>query len=89
SDPDPSDPPPGEDEAPVLSEGDEGAEVAELQQRLLQLGWVYDGEVTGVFDARTAEAVRLFQSGYGVEGDPAGVYGENTRRALEERTTEP
>ncbi|RKN12083.1 peptidoglycan-binding domain-containing protein [Streptomyces radicis] len=87
-DPDPSDPPP-EEETPVLSAGDSGPEVAELQERLLQLGWAYTGEVTGVYDDRTVEAVRRFQSAVGVAGDPVGVYGANTRRALEERTTEP
>ena len=76
-------------EPPVLSAGDQGPEVRELQERLLQLGWVYAGEVSGFYDEETAAAVERFQIAYGVEGDPPGVYGRNTRQALEEHTTTP
>ncbi|GAA1901689.1 hypothetical protein GCM10009716_09400 [Streptomyces sodiiphilus] len=84
------DPPPVEDEEPVvLMEGDEGPEVAELQYRLGQLRWVYDGEAHGRFDGRTRAAVVRFQVGYGVEGDRRGVYGPYTRQVLEAHTQQP
>ncbi|MFD7512581.1 peptidoglycan-binding protein [Streptomyces sp. NPDC059853] len=78
----PSPDPPGG----VLREGDSGPAVTELQQRLLQLGWVYDGTAHGTFDERTRDAVARFQVAYGVQGDEWGVYGVNTRLALEHHT---
>ena len=85
TEPDEPDPDPGES----LSEGDEGPAVVELQQRLLQLRWVYNGQAHGRYDTQTREAVARFQNAYGVTGDPAGVYGPNTRAVLEEHTTAP
>lgn len=76
-------------EGAALREGDEGPEVVELQQRLLQLHWIYVGEAHGVFDAATREAVARFQVAYGVRGDPEGVYGPHTRRVLERHTELP
>ncbi|MFD7920542.1 peptidoglycan-binding protein [Streptomyces sp. NPDC059740] len=71
--------------APVLSEGDSGAEVAELQYRLAQAGFpAGDG---GVYDERVRQAVSDYQHHYGVQGDPDGVYGAHTRRSLESRTS--
>ncbi|MCK1817418.1 peptidoglycan-binding protein, partial [Streptomyces sp. XM4011] len=78
----PSPDPPGG----ILREGDSGPGVTELQQRLLQLGWVYDGTAHGTFDERTRDAVARFQVAYGVQGDEWGVYGVNTRLALEQYT---
>jgi hypothetical protein len=96
---DPTDPGPTPDEpAPtatdnpvplVLREGDRGPEVIELQRRLRQLNWLYEGGAHGRFDAATREAVATFQEAYGVRGDEGGVYGVNTRARLEESTTEP
>ncbi|MFF1477736.1 peptidoglycan-binding protein [Streptomyces sp. NPDC058301] len=71
--------------APVLRRGDDGPEVAELQDRLAQLA-IYDGKVDGHFGSRTENAVRTYQSYMGLEGDPPGVYGPETRRALEAQT---
>ncbi|MEV8116095.1 peptidoglycan-binding domain-containing protein [Streptomyces xiamenensis] len=82
SEPLPSPDPPGG----VLREGDTGEQVVELQQRLLQLGWVYDGPAHGTYDERTADAVARFQMAYGVQGDEWGVYGVNTRQSLEQHT---
>ncbi|GAB2931424.1 peptidoglycan-binding domain-containing protein [Streptomyces mayteni] len=93
---DPDDPPtgeptdPGEEEPPpVLQMGDSGPEVVKLQQRLLQLNWVYMGEAHGVYDQATKDAVERFQSAYGVQEDSPGVYGAATRKTLESHTTEP
>ncbi|MGH3348765.1 MAG: L,D-transpeptidase family protein [Nocardioides sp.] len=49
-------------EIPVLlSEGDSGDAVRDLQARLVQIEWLH-GDVTGSFDAATVEAVRGFQA---------------------------
>lgn len=73
---------------PVLSEGDSGAEVAELQKRLTQL-LLYIGAADGEYDDGVKDAVASYQKRYDIKGDPEGVYGENTRRDLESRTDEP
>ncbi|WP_052852168.1 peptidoglycan-binding domain-containing protein [Streptomyces avicenniae] len=93
-DPDPGDPDPGDpdppttpEEPPVLQLGDEGPEVVELQMRLLQLGWVYNGATDGVFDEETRAAVARFQTAYGITDDPEGVYGAASRAVLEANTT--
>lgn len=73
----------------MLSEGDRGSEVAELQRRLRQLDWAYNGGLHGRYDDETRRAVARFQEGNGVTGDPEGVYGHATRAMLESMTTEP
>lgn len=75
--------------ATVLREGDQGAEVVELQERLLQLDWLYTGGAYGRYDEETREAVARFQEAYGVQGDREGVYGPHTRAVLEAHTVEP
>jgi hypothetical protein len=73
---------------PVLSEGDSGAEVTELQKRLTRL-LIYIGAADGEYDDGVKNAVSSYQDRYDIKGDPDGVYGENTRRDLESRTDEP
>ncbi|MET9508947.1 peptidoglycan-binding domain-containing protein [Streptomyces flavidovirens] len=72
----------------VLSRGDRGPEVAELQNRLAQLR-LYAGPENGRFNGRVEEAVRTYQSYRYIQGDPEGTYGPHTRRALEAETREP
>ncbi|MER6689736.1 peptidoglycan-binding domain-containing protein [Streptomyces minutiscleroticus] len=72
----------------VLRRGDQGPEVAELQQRLRQV-WLYHGDANGRYSDRVADAVRDYQWSRGIRGDEAGVYGEETRRRLEAETREP
>ncbi|WP_170970422.1 peptidoglycan-binding protein [Streptomyces zhaozhouensis] len=84
-DPDPGDPEP--DPSGSLKEGDEGPEVVELQERMLELRWVYRGTAHGSYDAPTREAVARLQSAYAVTDDPKGVYGPHTRELLESLTT--
>ncbi|WP_037676612.1 peptidoglycan-binding protein [Streptomyces griseus] len=75
------------DGAGTLREGDSGAEVTDLQQRLLRIPNVYDhGPTDGRYDAVLTEAVARFQLWYGIRGDETGVYGDDTRRDLESRT---
>lgn len=75
------------DGAGTLREGDSGAEVTDLQQRLLRIPDVYDdGPVDGRYDTVLTEAVARFQLWYGIRGDESGVYGDDTRRDLESRT---
>jgi peptidoglycan hydrolase-like protein with peptidoglycan-binding domain len=44
----------------ILSIGDRGTEVRDLQARLVAIQWIF-GDVTGRYDAETARAVRGFQ----------------------------
>ncbi|MFF2997071.1 peptidoglycan-binding protein [Streptomyces sp. NPDC057950] len=76
------------DGAGTLREGDSGQEVSALQQRLLRIPDVYAGGSTdGSYDATLTAAVARFQLWYGIRGDETGVYGDDTRAALESRTT--
>lgn len=77
----------GEGQGAVLSLGDSGPEVSELQSRLLRIPDVYaGGSVNGQYDQSLASAVARFQLWYGIRGDEDGVYGDDTRRDLESRT---
>nr|WP_240529570.1 peptidoglycan-binding domain-containing protein [Streptomyces mangrovisoli] len=72
----------------TLREGDSGKEVTELEQRLLRIPDVYpNGSTAGRYDAQLTAAVARFQLWYGIRGDENGVYGNDTREALESRTT--
>ena len=57
----------------------EGPDVQNVQERLADLGY-YTGEVSGVYDKATAEAVRAFQEAYGLTAD--GVVGPITWDAI-------
>ena len=61
----------------ILAAGDQGLPCAALQARLAQLRW-WSGDVTGVYDARTIEAVRGFQAKRRIP-----VTGEVDRRTLD------
>lgn len=61
----------------LLAAGDRGLAVRRLQARLEQLRW-WTGDVTGVYDARTTEAVRGFQDKRRIP-----VTGEVDRRTLD------
>ncbi|MFE8945199.1 peptidoglycan-binding protein [Streptomyces sp. NPDC007856] len=72
----------------TLRPGDTGPGVTELQERLLRIPDVYrDGSTSGTYDADLTAAVARFQLWYGISGDETGVYGDDTRRALESRTS--
>ncbi|QKV98077.1 peptidoglycan-binding protein [Streptomyces sp. NA02950] len=71
----------------ILTLGDSGPPVTELQTRLLRIPDVYQGgQVNGQYDQTLAEAVSRFQILNGIRGDANGVYGDATRRILESRT---
>ena len=61
----------------------QGDDVAELQERLLSLGFTLD-RVDGVFGTTTEQAVRRFQSGVGLAVD--GSVGPQTLRAFADLT---
>ena len=63
-----------------LQLGDTGPEVKWLQNRLHQLG-LYNGPISGTFDASTQAAVAAFQNRTHAT-DPSGVVGRSTRTAL-------
>ena len=46
----------------------EGPDVENIQERLKDAGY-YDGEVDGVYDKATAEAVRAFQEAFNLTAD--------------------
>ncbi|MEV7896355.1 peptidoglycan-binding domain-containing protein, partial [Streptomyces cyaneofuscatus] len=84
--PPPSAAPPAELAPSSLRRGDQGPQVAVLQNRLAEV-WLYHGDADGNFSERVENAVRVYQSYKAIQGDPAGVYGPETRRALEAETT--
>ncbi|MCT7993771.1 peptidoglycan-binding domain-containing protein [Laspinema olomoucense] len=60
---------------PILRQGMESDWVAQLQQRLNQMGF-FEGSPTGVFGPRTDASVRALQSRYNLE--PDGIVGPST-----------
>lgn len=66
---------PESSEVIYLEQGSRGTRVRSLQQRLRALGY-YRGEINGVFDADTKEAVMRFQQAQGLTVD--GVVGPRT-----------
>ncbi len=60
---------------PILRQGMESDWVAQLQQRLNQLGF-FEGSPTGVFGPRTDASVRALQRRYNLE--PDGIVGPST-----------
>jgi len=63
----------------VLREGDEGADVAILQQKLADLS-LYNGPIDGLYGSATKKAVKTLQKQYGLTVD--GVAGEQTFQVL-------
>ncbi|KRB80239.1 hypothetical protein ASE01_01740 [Nocardioides sp. Root190] len=87
-----ADPAPTEDPGPppagpaLLSPGDTGAEVRDLQARLKQIDW-FTGDVTDTYGELTTEAVRGFQTKRGFE--PTGEVDRRTRDRLHAMTRVP
>ncbi|WP_371546489.1 L,D-transpeptidase family protein [Streptomyces sp. NBC_00554] len=87
----PDDPKPSTKPTPVAAEvlwsrGDEGTEVREVQARLRQVAWLFDGP-TGTYDDLTATAVKGFQ---GKRGLPrTGAMDTVTWQRLRKMTHEP
>ncbi|MFW6282133.1 MAG: cell wall hydrolase [bacterium] len=63
----------------VLRKGDEGADVAILQQKLKTAG-AFDGKIDGLYGANTMKAVRLFQEANNLTAD--GIAGQKTINEL-------
>ncbi|MCQ2009407.1 MAG: 3D domain-containing protein [Sporolactobacillus sp.] len=63
----------------LLQQGDSGPEVAKLQDELQQLGY-YGGDVDGVFDEQTYEAVNALESNR--QDSENGIIGSDTKTAL-------
>ncbi|WP_432197457.1 peptidoglycan-binding domain-containing protein [Streptomyces sp. bgisy027] len=73
---------------PVLSRGDRGPEVTELELRLTQLG-LYTRQARGNYNEGVEDAVVRYQWARGIQPDDYGVYDLETRERLESETTEP
>jgi len=71
---------------PLLSHGDKGDKVRDLQARLAQLYW-YSGRATGDYDDVTVEAVRGFQAKRRIP--VTGAVDQRTLDRLHGMTTEP
>lgn len=72
----------GDSSAPIsetLRLNDSGAQVSELQNRLITLGY-FDGPATGFFGSQTQAAVVNFQQANGIVAD--GIVGRGTAEAL-------
>ncbi|MFG1669814.1 peptidoglycan-binding protein [Streptomyces sp. Y7] len=72
----------------VLSRGDRGPEVTELELRLTQLG-LYTRQARGNYNEGVEDAVARYQWARGIQPDDYGVYDLETRERLESETTEP
>ncbi|WP_435770041.1 L,D-transpeptidase family protein [Nocardioides sp. SYSU DS0651] len=70
----------------LLSPGQRGAEVRDLQARLAQIDW-FQQDVTGFYGAVTAEAVRGFQAKRGIA--VTGEVDRRTRDLLHDMTRKP
>lgn len=66
-------------DARVMAQGDEGADVKELQTYLAKLGY-YTGSISGSYGAATKAAVQAFQSDFELE--PTGVADIETQAML-------
>ncbi|WP_338496642.1 peptidoglycan-binding domain-containing protein [Streptomyces sp. SJL17-4] len=77
----------GGEEVTTLSLGASGQEVRELQRRLTAV-WVYDGRINGRYDEEVRDAVARYQEWQHIPEDPEGVYGPETRRILEQNTSD-
>lgn len=71
---------------PVLSPGDDGDEVRDLQARLAQIAW-YFGDVDGTYGDQTVEAVKGFQEKRHIA--VTGVVDQRTLDRLRAMTTDP
>lgn len=65
---------------PLLKQDVQGEKVQELQQRLIELGYLPEGKATGYFGTETAAAVKRFQQSASLAAD--GIAGEQTLAAL-------
>jgi peptidoglycan hydrolase-like protein with peptidoglycan-binding domain len=74
------------DSASLLSKGDTGTRVRELQHRLRQLAW-FSSTITGSYGATTVSAVRGFQAKRML--DPTGAVDQRTWTTLVKMTRKP
>ncbi|MFD5846255.1 peptidoglycan-binding domain-containing protein [Streptomyces chartreusis] len=88
TDPDEESPAPRQPTPTVLSRGDRGPEVTELELRLTQLG-LYTRQARGNYNEGVEDAVARYQWARGIQSDDYGVYDLETRERLESETTEP
>ncbi|WP_255345868.1 peptidoglycan-binding domain-containing protein [Streptomyces chartreusis] len=88
TDPDEESPAARQPTPPVLSRGDRGPEVTELELRLTQLG-LYTRQARGNYNEGVEDAVARYQWARGIQTDDYGVYDLETRERLESETTEP
>ena len=64
---------------PILRKDDSGDDVAQLQEALIELGYL-TGKADGNYGAKTVSAVKAFQKANGLKTD--GVAGEETQKVL-------
>jgi N-acetylmuramoyl-L-alanine amidase len=64
----------------IFFEAQEGADVAQLQQRLASFGFLQEASISGKFDKETKDALTAFQHKFGIYVD--GVAGSVTAKVL-------
>lgn len=70
----------------VMRQNDKGYQVTELQEALMDLGYL-KGAATGVYDAATVKAVKAFQKANKLTAD--GIAGTKTQQMLGNKLTTP
>lgn len=68
------------DESTAIALGNSGTRVSQIQQRLIALGYMGEGNDTGVFDQATQQAVNLFLSAIG--RTPNGMLSQDMQEFL-------
>ena len=69
-----------------ITEGTQGEDVMLVQRSLEALGY-YNGEINGVYDRRTIEAVKKFQEDNNIV--PSGIVNQKTWELIEQRIVSP
>ena len=70
--------------ASTLRTGMRGNAVRQLQNQLIDLGWLAAGQADGIFGSKTETAVRQYQAASGLASD--GLAGTKTRTALQKES---
>ena len=67
--------------------GSQGNEVKDIQEMLIAIGYLEEGQADGIFGTKTVDAVKEFQKDNNIRED--GMVGEETYEALEAAAEEP
>ena len=71
----------------VYMKGNQSDEVKEIQEMLIDIGYLEEGQADGIFGSKTVDAVKEFQKDYNIRVD--GMVGKETLEALRTAAEEP